>query len=176
LNVANQPIFETVISTLEHFAKDGNDFPTAKMTFQVLSRMVTVWGGPDIADHLPGVPNGNPVGPEPQPVLPRFDQFIMTKFSPLVWAIPSTPSFNPKDGQAKQVLGEMATLHKTIYMKLGRIHLEWVGEKELGGMGGMGLNEKWVEEYVESLRKMDMKTFKIFFQVTIPFWLCNVVV
>lgn len=147
------------------------------MTFQVLGKMVTVWGGPDVAlPHLQGLANGAPHTNEaPQPVLLGFDQFVMTKFSPLVWAIPTTPSFNPRDAQSKMVLGEMATLHKTIYSKLGSVHIEWVREKELGA-GGLGLNGKYVEEYLESLVKMELKTFKVFFQVTIPFWLCNVVV
>jgi exportin-T len=146
------------------------------MTFQVLGKMVTVWGGPDVAPTPGGLPNGAPhVNDAPQPALPGFDQFVMTKFSPLVWAIPTTPSFNPRDAQSKMVLGEMATLHKTIYSKLGAVHVEWVREKELGP-GGIGLNGKYVEEYVESLVKMELKGFRVFFQVTIPFWLCNVVV
>ncbi len=176
MTTANQPVFETVISTLEHFAKDGNDFPTAKMTFQVLSRMVSVWGGPDVVNRTHREPNGVLPDSRPQPTLPGFDDFIMKRFSPLVWAITSSPSFNPKDAQAKQVLGEMAALHKSIYMKLGSVHLGWVREKELGSMGGLGLDGKWVAEYTESLVKMDMKTFKVFFQVTIPFWFRGVVV
>lgn len=134
--------------------------------------MVNIWGGPDVVPLQPqGGPNGVDHGPHP--VLPGFDQFIMTKFSPLVWAIPTNPSFNPKDAQAKHVLGEMAALHKAIYTKLGGVHLDWVREKELGGMG---LNEKYVAEYLESLTKMDLRSFKLFFQVTIPYWLCNAVV
>ncbi|KAI9875637.1 MAG: pre-tRNA nuclear export protein, partial [Watsoniomyces obsoletus] len=30
----NQPMFDTIIETIDHFAKDVEDYPTAKMSFQ----------------------------------------------------------------------------------------------------------------------------------------------
>src|SRR5215471_5134229 len=108
--LANQPIFDTVISTIEHFAKDIDDFPTAKMAFLVLSRMSSFWGGPDITPLLI-TSNG---APPSQSVLPGFAHFMITRFSPLCWALPVTPSFNSKDAQAKQVLAEAAGLQKVI--------------------------------------------------------------
>ncbi|RDW61843.1 Ran GTPase-binding protein LOS1 [Aspergillus mulundensis] len=150
----NQPMFDTVITTIEHFAKDAEDFTTAKMAFSVLSRMGSAWGGPDIA---PAAPNG---AGATQVALPGFGQFMITRFSPLCWALPATPSFNSKDAQAKQVLAEAGGLQRIIYSKTGMEYLEYLRDRELPGMG-MGAD--LVEEYVGTLSRLDLKGFRQFF-------------
>ena len=112
----NQPIFESVITSIEHLARDVEDLPTAKMAFVLISRMCNVWGGPDVVS-MTGQASANATGP--QPMLPGFDQFMMTRFSPLCWALPTNPSFNSKDAQARQALSEAANLQKIIYTKTG---------------------------------------------------------
>lgn len=153
--VANQPIFETVITTVEHFAKDADDLPTAKMAFLVLSRMSNLWGGPDI------IPSNGTVQSQPA-ALPGFAQFMITRFSPLCWALLMTSSFNSKDAQAKQVLGEAAALQKMIYTKTGSEYTQWLRDRELPGLGMGG---DLVNEYVGSLERLDSKGFRQFFQV-----------
>ncbi|KAJ5577722.1 uncharacterized protein N7459_006686 [Penicillium hispanicum] len=150
----NQPLFETVITTIEHFAKDIEDFTTAKMAFSVLSKMGTSWGGPDIA---PGTTNGAPVA---QTALPGFGGFMITRFSPLCWALPTTPSFNSKDAQAKQVLAEAGGLQRTIYCKTGMEYAEYLRNSELPGIG-MGAD--LIEEFLTALSQLDMKGFRQFF-------------
>ncbi|KAL4883018.1 armadillo-type protein [Aspergillus karnatakaensis] len=150
----NQPIFDTVITTIEHFAKDVEDFTTAKMAFTVLARMGSSWGGPDIA---PLAPNG---ADATQVALPGFGQFMITRFSPLCWALPATPSFNSKDPYAKQVLAEAGALQRTIYSKTGTEYLEYLRDRELPGMGMGG---DLVEEYVGTLSQLDLKAFRQFF-------------
>ncbi len=152
----NQPIFDTVIGTLDHFAKDAEDYPTAKMAFQVMSKMCGVWGGPDTI--VTTQPNGATAGS--QSAMAGFDQFMMTRFSPLCWAMPSNPSFNSKDGQARLVLNEAGVLQKTIYLKLGQQYLTWLQANELRSMG---MTETMINEYLQKLSASDMKTFKSFF-------------
>lgn len=153
----NQPIFESVINSVEHLARDVEDFPTAKMAFILLSRMCTVWGGPDVVSA-----NGqaNSESPVPQPALPGFDQFMMTRFSPLCWALPTNPAFNSKDAQARQALAEAAGLQKTIYTKTGQHYLTWLQEKELRTMG---MNDTLINEYLQKLATLEPKAFKTFF-------------
>ncbi|KAL4787851.1 Exportin-T [Aspergillus varians] len=152
----NQPMFDTVITTIEHFAKDVEDFTTAKMAFSVLQKMGSSWGGPDIA---PAVSNG---APATQVALPGFGQFMITRFSPLCWALPATPSFNSKDAQAKQVLSEAGGLQRVIYGKTGMEYIEYLRDRELPGMG-MGVD--LVEEYVGTLSRLDLRGFRQFFPV-----------
>lgn len=151
-------MFETVISTIEHFAKDIEDFPTAKMSLLALSRMCSLWGGPDVVQM--GTPQN---GATPStPALPGFSNFMMSRFSPLCWALPTTQSFNPKDAQAKQVLAEAAGLQRTIYSKAGPEYIEWLRDRELPGLGMTG---NLIEEYLNALQTLDVKGFRQFFQV-----------
>ena len=106
--------------------------------------------------------NGNAPTGLPQPRLPGFDQFIMTTFSPLCWAIPSNPSFDSKDAQGKQVLGEAAVLQKGIYSKTGQAYLAYLRDVELSGMG---MDSGTIEEYLGALCNFDIKGFQRFFQV-----------
>lgn len=152
--VGNQPLFETVITTIEHFAKDVEDFTTAKMAFSVLSKMGTSWGGPDIA---PGAANS---ASSTQTALPGFGSFMITRFSPLCWALPTTPTFNPKDAQAKQVLAEAGGLQRTIYCKTGIEYADYLRNRELPGMG---MGSELTEEFLTALSQLDMKGFRQFF-------------
>ncbi|PGH09350.1 exportin-T [Blastomyces parvus] len=162
----NQPIFETVITTIEHFARDVDDFPTAKMAFSVLSRMSSLWGGPAI-NQPANTSNGDIAT---QAALPGFAQFMITRFSPLCWSLPMTPTFNPKDAQAKQVLGEAAGLQKVIYSKTGQEYIEWLRGRELPGLGMGG---DLIDEYVGSLEQLDAKGFRQFFQVRLTILFSN---
>ncbi|CAG8074319.1 unnamed protein product [Penicillium nalgiovense] len=152
----NQSIFETVITTIEHFAKDIEDFTTAKMAFSVLGRMASCWGGPDIA---PTPANG---ATPAQAALPGFGGFMITRFSPLCWALPTTPSFNSKDAQAKQVLAEAGALQRTIYSKTGMEYAEYLRNQELPGMG---MGTELIEEFLTAMGQLDVKGFRQFFPV-----------
>lgn len=150
-------MFDTVITTIEHFAKDVEDFTTAKMAFSVLSKMGSSWGGPDIA---PEATNGT----AQQAALPGFAQFMISRMSPLCWALPTTPSFNPKDAQAKQVLAEAGGLQRTIYCKTGIEYIQYLRDQELPGMG---MGAELIEEFLNALSRLDLKGFRQFFPVCI---------
>ncbi|PLN81619.1 nuclear mRNA export factor receptor LOS1/Exportin-t [Aspergillus taichungensis] len=154
ISARNQPMFDTVITTIEHFAKDVDDFTTAKMAFSVLSKMGSSWGGPDV---VPDASNG---APPQQEALTGFKQFMFTHMSPLCWALPTTPSFNSKDAQAKQVLAEAGGLQRTIYSKTGMEYIEYLRTEELPkiGMGG-----ELVEEFTGALMRSDVRGFRQFF-------------
>lgn len=153
----NQSSFETVISTIEHFTKDADDFPTAKMAFQVLSKMCSVWGGPDVVAPPKGQQaNGTASN---QAALPGFDQFMMTRFSPLCWTLPTSPTFNAKDAQARQTLSEAAALQKTIYQKSGDTYLSYLKDSELRNMG---MDEAMIDNYLGKLATLDLRNWKVY--------------
>lgn len=154
---ANQSLFETLLSAIEHFAKDGTDASTAKVAFQALSRLCMTWGGPDIISSTPG----DTTTLTPQPSLPGFDQFMMTRFSPLCWAIPMSANFNPKDAQIRQVLAEAAALQKTIYKKNGQQYVTWLRGTELKQLG---MTDDMINSYLDGLIRLELKAFKPFFQ------------
>jgi len=158
VSTTNQPLFETVVSTIEHFTKDVEDFPTAKMAFQVFGKMCSVWGGPDV---VPAAGQTNGVTKQPQPTLPGLDRFMITRLSPLCWVLPTNPAFNGKDAQARQVLGEAANLQKVIYTKTGPEYVSWLRDNELRATG---MNDAMINEYLGKLTVLDQKGFRNFFQ------------
>lgn len=127
------------------------------MAFGVLSKMASSWGGPDI---VPDTSNGTSGQGD---ALPGFGQFMITRFSPLCWAPPATPSFNSKDAQAKQVLAEAGGLQRIIYSKTGVEYTEYLRSHELPNMG-MGAD--LVEEFVGALSRLDVRGFRQFFPVS----------
>lgn len=114
--------------------------------------MVMTWGGPDIQ-------TGNP-----QPTLPGFDRFMMERFSPLCWALPSQPNFDPKDAQGRQAMGEAAGLQKAIHTKTGEEYLSFLRDTELSNMG---MDAGTVDEYLRALSDPDAKAFKQYFQALV---------
>ena len=163
----NQPIFGDAISTIELLAKDNSDLPTAKLSLTVLIRMVATWGGPDVVAQ-PATQGSNKnvnSSNEPSTKLDGFDQFMITRFSPLCWALPSNPSFDPKDAQSKQFLAEAAGLQKAIYVKTGQEYLTYLKNIELSGMG---MNSGIVEEYLSNLCNTDLRAFQNYFRVRSP--------
>ncbi len=157
VSATNQPVFEDIMTSIEHLARDVEDFPTAKMALLLLSRMCAVWGGPDVVS-LTG--QANPDAAQPRPALPGFDQYMITRFSPLCWALPTNPSFNNKDAQARQALSEAANLQKTIYTKTGQQYLTYLRGNELRTMG---MNDTLINDYLQKLGTMELKAFKTFF-------------
>ena len=118
--------------------------------------MVQTWGGTGPNSGV--VENNSPQ----QSKLPGFDSFMMTTFSPLCWAIPSDPKFDPKDAQGKQVLAEAAALQKAIYTQTGQVFLDYLRDVELIGMG---MDSATTDEYLRALCNTDIKSFQQFFKV-----------
>ena len=152
---ANQQIFDTLLTTLEHFARDGSDYPTARLALAVLTRMTLVWGGPDLT--IPASP-ANPQAPSP--TVPGFDTFIIQRFSPLSWSILSIANFNPKDPQARTVLSEAATLQWTILRKTGAQYERHLRDSE---MRNMGFQDVMIDEFIRNLQAKEVKEYKKFF-------------
>jgi exportin-T len=136
-----------------------DDFTTAKMAFGVLARMAATWGGPEVAPPSNGVLST-------QAAIPGFNQFMFTRFSPLCWALPSSPGFNLKDAQARQVLTEAGGLQQTIYSKVGPEYIEYLRMQELPTMG---MGPDLAGEYTTALTQTDAKGFRAFFLVCCPF-------
>ena len=145
------------MSTLEMFTKDIGDLSSAKLAFMVLSKMATTWGGPEVvaADR-----SFTSIGPEP--LLPGFDRFMMDRFSPLVWALPGNREFNPKDAQARQVLGEAASMQKAIFSRTGQSYIDYLQENEFKRVG---IDGAAANDYLQALSTTDVKKFRQFFQV-----------
>jgi len=142
---ANQGTFETIIESIDTFATDTGDYPTARLALSVLIRMTSVWSGPDKVG--PGVTT-TPTSPTTlNAPIPGFENYVLERFSPLVWKIPASPGFNSKDAQAKQVLFEAANLQAEIVKKVGEPYVERLRTD----LSGMGVNGEMIDRYLRTL-------------------------
>lgn len=154
VSTTNQGIFDTIISSVEHFARNTTNNPDARLAMAVLTKMTSVWGGPDIKDPTN---NSSP----PQPSLPGFDGFMLSRFSALTWQIMSASTFNPKEANANRELAEIAILQQLILAKTGQQYLKWTRDTELRNLGA---NDAMIDEYLHALITKDSKAFKVFLQ------------
>jgi exportin-T len=143
VSAANQATFEPVVSSIETFARDTRDYQTARLAICVIIRMINVWSGPDKVGPGANTATTTP-GTEP---LPGFDNYVLERFSPLVWSIPASPGFNSKDAQAKQVLHETANLQTEIIKKVGEPYVE----RLRSDLSGMGVGGDVVDQYLRTL-------------------------
>ncbi|PVH95891.1 Exportin-T [Periconia macrospinosa] len=142
---ANQSMFETIITSIDTFARDTSDYSTARLAIGVLTHMTSVWGGPDKVG--PGANSNNTPASPVTAQIPGFDNYIVERFSPLVWSIPASPGFNAKNAQAKQTLYEAANLQAEIVKKVGEPFVERVKTD----LSGMGVSDDVVNQYLQTL-------------------------
>lgn len=165
MSPANQPNFQGLLETVEHFAKDVSDPHAERLAIALMARMSSVWGGPEIPETvLPEDKKKNPQAAQKANALlepvPGFDRFMIT-FSEICWGVPANSAFDAKDAQSKLVLGEVATLQKVIYGRTGGNFVTY-----LRGTYFPSINfpEQAAEEYLSALQRLDHKNFKRFFQ------------
>ncbi|KAK6361200.1 pre-tRNA nuclear export protein [Orbilia blumenaviensis] len=165
MSPANQPNFQALLETVEHFAKDVSDPHAERMAISLMARMSSVWGGPEIPetilpeDKKKSTPSAQK-GQVPQEPVPGFDRFMIT-FSEICWAVPANPAFDAKDAQGRLVLGEVATLQKVIY---GRTGTNFVTYLQGTYFPSINFPEQAALEYLSALQQLDHKKFKKFFQ------------
>lgn len=147
---ANQGTFDTFLTTITHFSRDPTDPPTARLALSVLTRMTSIWGGPDVAPTSTEPPN---------PALPGFDAFVLSTFAPMPWALISAPGFSAGDAQIRSVLQEAAALQWTILRKTGNVYREQL-QTELRNLGA---GEAGTMEFVKHAEGDDVLGFKKFF-------------
>ena len=99
----NQQQLQSVLQSLVFYAENGEPL-TQRSAIGVLVRLVTLWGTRSDNDAS---------------ALPGFEQFLYDAILPLVFQIPSKPSFDASDAQAQQVLTELSVLLKTIHQARG---------------------------------------------------------
>ncbi|EME89101.1 uncharacterized protein MYCFIDRAFT_62901 [Pseudocercospora fijiensis CIRAD86] len=145
---ANQGTFDAFISSITRFSTDVSDPQSARLAFSVLTKLTSIWGGPDVA-----------VDATPQPTLPGFDNFILAQFAPLPWTlISSLTARTAQDAQMRSVLQEAASLQWTILRKNGVTYQSQL-QNELRSLGA---SDDGIQSYFGSIGG-DVLGFRKFF-------------
>ncbi|TQS38314.1 hypothetical protein Golomagni_01186 [Golovinomyces magnicellulatus] len=161
----NQGFFEQLILSVTSLARTISNrtgsIADSRLAFSVITLMVQVWGGPNIA--IPG--NQKLISSSsPQPLLPGFDRFLMERFHPICWEVLREPIFKPMtDAQCKQVLNEISGLEQTIYYKTGDNFIHYLQQEFFPeiGMDGIGFikvlkespDRKHLAKYLQEISK-----------------------
>ncbi|KAI0402738.1 Exportin-T [Xylaria palmicola] len=152
ISEANQGFFEELVGSILALATEiepTSNLPTSRIAFGLLTKMATVWGGPDVATI-----SENPVTRGlPSPVIPGFDQLILIdRFHSACWQVLSNKQFQPAaDAQSKQVLTEIAGLERTIYLKTGEAFIRHLQQSTLfQELAQIGL-ERSREQYLQTM-------------------------
>ena len=162
------PALDTVIQSIETFARDASDLPTARLAFGVLSRMTASWGGPDVfvpvAESKKNSQNqgdNSSTAPDSSKLqtIPDWNITAMNRFTPLSWALLTSSKFNPRDSQARQVLNEIASMQLQILRKAGQPYLEVLK----GQLASLGVDQNVIENYLRAMTEKDEKGFRAFF-------------
>ncbi|KAG5518198.1 hypothetical protein PMAC_003384 [Pneumocystis sp. 'macacae'] len=148
---ANKPNFEAFLQSIIHFAVNISDPSVEKIAFSILNKMITLW----VSDQS----HANDL--EIRKTVSGFDQFIFQSLSSLCFEIPSKQSFNPQDARVIAVLSEISNLQFTIFQKK---QAEF--ERYLCNIyfPSMNIPKEIANEYIEALKHLNVKQFKIFFQ------------
>ena len=153
-SIANASSFNPLMTTLSSFALSPDDLLTARLTFTLLTRMCSAWGGPDVVNvDAPSKPLPTQVpNTTPREALDGFPEFMLSTIMPLCFGLPLNDSFEARDAHGRSVLGEIAGLQKVIYGKLGERSLTWLRQDR-----GLG------EDYIEKLRTGTGKEWRDWF-------------
>lgn len=145
---------------------DNSDLPTYKLTISLLQKMVFCWGGVQI--EIPPLSTEAPIKNQRKEndklrraPLQGFDTFIKESMIPKVFQLPFSGTFNPRDGQALLVFGEIAFFHKSLYQVMGEEYTRFMGEYLLS----INCPSNFAFGFVEGVKMKDKKAFKTYLQV-----------
>lgn len=101
----NKNALEPLLENMCQIAQDTSDPYSQKAVFTFFGRAVQVWCSPESP-----TPNGSA-----SHHLPGFERFVYERLLPTAFSVPSSPQFNPKDGQSLMVLLEIANFLQIVY-------------------------------------------------------------
>ncbi|KAF9444820.1 ARM repeat-containing protein [Macrolepiota fuliginosa MF-IS2] len=144
----NSSNFEPLLESMLGLAEDASDPSSQKAAFVFFNKCVICWGKPIVEDV------------SDQEGLPGFDRFIYERIVPLAFRVPSSPSFNLKDGQVVVALQEICHLLQAIIHTRGQ-------EAYTFFLSAFLPSQNWPTEtaleFVTKMQSTDPKIFRKYF-------------
>lgn len=149
-----QKIYESVLQSLLVYSGDfESDSASAKVAVLSLNKMLQIWKDGENYPESPVAGNG-------KPPVPGFKQFTLQHISRITWEIPTKASFNPRDAQMRNLLGDLATVQREIFLVYGDVYVQFLSTQYLPSIG---LPAEYVTEYIKNLQTLNGKQFKTFY-------------
>ncbi|SPC63936.1 related to tRNA Exportin [Ustilago sp. UG-2017b] len=146
----NAARLETLLQSVV-FYSTNSDAACQRTAFSILHRLVGAWGGSA----------GNAANSTCSNALPGFDRFIYQTLIALVFEAPTKEAFDLGDAQAQIVLGEIATLAKTIYLERGDEMINYLLHVYFPGIQ---CPVELAQDFAQNLKGLDAKPFKKYFE------------
>ncbi|EPQ26132.1 uncharacterized protein PFL1_06340 [Pseudozyma flocculosa PF-1] len=179
----NRGQLETLLQSIVYYST-ASDPSCQRTAFSILHRLVATWGGKEgedatAAGTAAAAANGtNSAGSAkssssssgataagasatPSKPLPGFERFIYETLVGLVFEAPAKDTFDLRDAQSQIVLGEIALLMKTIYLKRGE---ELVTYLVTVYFPGINCPAELAQDFVAKLKTLEAKQFKAYLQ------------
>ncbi|SNX83574.1 related to tRNA Exportin [Melanopsichium pennsylvanicum] len=151
----NAAQFETLLQSVV-FYSTNSDAACQRTAFSILHRLVSAWGG-----SATTIANG---AASTATALPGFERFIYETLIGLIFEAPTKDGFDFRDAQAQIVLGEIATLAKTIYAKRGEEMINYLLQVYLPGIH---CPPELAQDFAHNLKALQAKPFKKYLEAFI---------
>ncbi|CAJ0760917.1 24114_t:CDS:10, partial [Entrophospora sp. SA101] len=157
----NKPNLENILQSVIHYASDTSEISSIKISFNILSRAISLWGicsSPTITTttaNSPSTSNGTSSRTLESQPLPGFEHFMYEHILRVCFELPMKQSFDVADGQSSVVLGEISNMIKTMYTLRGNEFLEYTRN--------IWLRQDLADEFLQALQQLDQKAFKKYF-------------
>ncbi len=149
----NAAQLETVLQSVV-FYSTNSDTACQRTAFAILHRLVSAWAGS----------NSDAANGTASTALPGFERFIYETLIGLIFEAPAKEGFEFRDAQAQIVLGEIATLAKTIYLKRGDEMINYLLQVYFPGIN---CPPELAQEFAQNLKVFDAKPFKKYLEAFI---------
>lgn len=149
----NAAQLETLLQSVV-FYSTNSDAACQRTAFSILHRLVAAWGG-----SANEAANG-----ASSTALPGFERFIYETLIGLIFEAPTKEGFDFRDAQAQIVLGEIATLAKTIYLKRGDEMINYLLQVYFPGIH---CPPELAQDFAQNLKSLDAKPFKKYLEAFI---------
>ncbi|KAJ1020096.1 hypothetical protein NDA16_004376 [Ustilago loliicola] len=149
----NAAQLETLLQSVV-FYSTNSDAACQRTAFSILHRLVAAWGG-STSDAANGASSS---------ALPGFEGFIYETLIGLIFEAPTKEGFDFRDAQAQIVLGEIATLAKTIYLKRGDEMINYLLQVYLPGIH---CPPELAQDFAQNLKALEAKPFKKYLEAFI---------
>ncbi|EST05806.1 Exportin-1/Importin-beta-like protein [Kalmanozyma brasiliensis GHG001] len=149
----NAAQLETLLQSVV-FYSTNSDAACQRTAFSILHRLVGSWAGSTSATA-----NGTSSAG-----LPGFERFIYETLIGLIFEAPTKEDFDFRDAQAQIVLGEIATLAKTIYAKRGDEMITYLLQVYFPSIN---CPPELAQDFAQNLKTLEAKPFKKYLEAFI---------
>ncbi|KAI9295595.1 Xpo1-domain-containing protein [Neoconidiobolus thromboides FSU 785] len=151
----NQNNLPNILMSLIMFCKDNSNAQVQKMSFNILSKMITSWL---INDPLQNPYTRDTIAPQ---FKENFVEFTFQNIVPTSFEVPLLKSFDLTDGQFVLIFGEITVIHQLLLRATGTRFIDYLTNQFFPSIN---CPVQIQQEYLTVLQQGDAKAYRKYFQ------------